>query len=376
MSKWTSKMAHISSHSPEMGDVPLAHTVALTEELPRLQPETRPSKAGVLIRVSEFLSQVFIPPAIGGTTTTVPLGGSLHTHPLNPLMLDGTVLARQCSVYDQFRVLRWCVEYIPLCPMTQAGGVVGSCSNDSYENLTLEGGELAVRQALRRPGSQVSSVNANSVFNLNFPQLKWYQTHSFGDPSLYIPGVFDLLSATNQSNATASPVQLGFLWLHYELEVRSDSLELPAGSSLVAATGSLPFDTIDETKFDTVTNAWAGSSLPAGFSDPGTIGWCSVASVSDGVSTSAWRTWYRGGSDQLVLIEPGFTLYFRVTDDSQYIEYYPSLAAAIMGRGNDGGAAGDNEHPYNWLFSRTFAATGTKGFKIYNISGASLTSLL
>ncbi len=349
-------------------DVPLAHMTNIKPQGEHLEPKVHLEDGKIIIRGSEYLTQVVVPPAIGGTTTTVPQGGCFFSCPLNPLDNDGLRVSRQLALYDQFRIKHLAIEYVPMCPMTQAGGFVGVVTNDPSYNITTVGGQLSLRDALSRPGAELCSLTAPSSTRENTQLMKWYFTDTALGAFEEVPGIFWLLSSIDQSNATTSAIPLGILWMHYEFEVRSDSFEAPPALQFTPSGGfSASFTNVAETIVDTVRIPLANLPLPSAMADPGVVFSFIVVSCDDTVGNSLWRTWTDRAIGKNVLISPGMLIYGRCDDSGTTWTFYPSLAAAMTGQvaGADGV---DQLVSYAW--SRTAAANpASHGLKIYGVAG-------
>lgn len=350
--------------------VPLAHMFTTDSHAERLEPQEEAVKGGRILRGSEFLAQVVIPPAIGGATTTVPQGGAFFCMPLNPLKVDGLRVSRELSLEDQFRIRKMAIEYVPLCPMTQPGGFVGVITNDVSSNITQAGGQLTLRDALSRPGAELCSVIAPAVTRQNTQLLKWYYTQSEGGADLEVPGLFWLLSTMDQSNTTTSAVPLGILWMHYEFEVRSDSFELPATLNYSPQGGfSVAFQAVVQVIGDAVALPMANFPIPNTMRFSEVIFSFIVVSCDDsgqGGSTG-WRTWHDYNAGKLVLIAPGAVVYGRTNELGTHVALYPSLAAAENGAFPGADEEVRENVGYGWSIASNMV--GVAGLKVYALSG-------
>lgn len=351
---WHSRLDSVPIvHSSHEDGVPVTHMTEMRHAMGTQEFERR----GDIIRGSEFLGQIALPPAIGGATTTVPQGGALFTMPLNPLYTDGLRVARELSLYDQFRVKRYVVEYVPLCPSTQPGGIIGAVVPNCQDNPTILGGQLATRDLLSRPGSAVISAFKNAALRENFQQQKWYYVNDDQDSALSVPGMLTILNALDYTS-TGPSVPLGLLWLHYEFQVRSEAFTEPPALRFTLPSASLGFT---GAAVQDVPVALASGTFPSDFQVNGVVFWGSVAAVDLGpgpgpISFFTWTT--VDGQD--TTISPGMMIYLRFHHSSGTFRIYPSFGAALSGE------------DASWTFTSSSGALSPRGLKLWAIQGTDL----
>lgn len=349
--KWNKNFI-TSEHT--VADVPITHMAKIEHGLTHMEPKMERSGNGALLVGSEYITQVTLPAArSAGTPVLIPQGGVLASFPLNPLKIDGLRVSRQLSLFDQFRIKKLVIEYVPMVSALVPGGMVGAVIPDISTNPSLETGALVLRDLLSRPGAEINGVFTPSATRMNKQQQKWYYVDSNGDPSLEVPGLFLLVAATDfaSDGLTASP--FGILWMHYEIEARSDSFDLPAPLQLSApGTYLLSFANVAELPLAGARVPTANTDLPASLLDRAVVFEFTVTDASEAAGMPGgplWRQWGLPQSGKVITIVPGMRLYARCNDDNTFIVFFPSLWSAIAGQ--DGG--------YDELPSSGFEFSGT-----------------
>lgn len=330
-------------------------------EIKGQMPHHEFERRGDIIRGSEFLAQISLPPNIGGNPVSVPQGGTLFTMPLNPLYSDGLRVARELSLYDQFRVKRFVVEYVPLCPSTQPGGIIGVVIPNASQNTSLLGGQLATRDALSRPGSAIISAFKNAAIRENFQQQKWYYVNDDDDANLSIPGMLQIMNALDYSSSGTAATPLGLLWLHYEFQVRSEAYTEPPPLRFNAPSSSIAMNSA-ATAHSPVTISSA--TFGVAFKDQGVVGWFNIAAIDLGTLADplffAWENPVTGVVTQLA---PGMTIFFRYRAQSDLYLLYPSFGDAM----DD---AAEDDRAFQW--SAGVASTASRGIKAWTFGGCDL----
>lgn len=308
---------------PTDDPIPIANARVVDRNLNRIEPQIIRKGNKIVLVGSELVCQLVLPPAIGGVTSVVPQGGLFTVVPLNPMFCDGMRVAKMMSAFDQFALKRVALEYVPMNnAIGAAGGITMVISNDSSDLITVEGGFSALRDAMSRPGSVTFNVYAKAVASENQPLLKWYYTARADDADFMIPGQAVFMSATDQSNATANPVPLGLVWMHYEIALRSAENQQLAPQSYAQATASLSFTACATGANLAIGLPAAGAGLPASHSDFAVLGWGTVVAADDAAwGSSTWRQWRHPVTGRTITISPGCVIYWR---------YFVSAAAGAL----------------------------------------------
>lgn len=348
---------------------PVAMGGVMTEgsELPKLAPNHREGKHGeVIYEGSELLQAVTVPPAIGGAASSVPQGGVFCAAPLNPMFVDGSRASLMMQQYDQFCLEFAVVEFVSSTNATRDGMLIMCQVNDPEDSIGSILGFAALRDAMARPGATAAQVWVSQCCGQNQPLLKWYYTGRNDDADFTIPGQVYVLAGTDFANASAVPVPLGLIWLHYRLRLRSASIEGPLAQSFSLEAASLSMTAASQTVAAPVVVAAAGTGLPAPQRDPTAVYWATVVSADDVAAGGAgWRTWTDPASNEQRVIGPGNLIYWRVHINGS-LSFYPNIAAAMEQNGN----------LTNAYLSTTVTAPGVvRGFKVMNIQGSNALGL-
>lgn len=351
-----SKLTSLNERGEE---VPLAQAFELPQQLHHLEPRVDYSSKYISFKGSELMMEVGIPPTIGGATSTIPRGGVMGVIPMNPLYCDGLRVARSLSQFDQFRIRSITIEYVPTCPATQAGGLMMAVFNDPNDLIGVEGGFSAMRDLLTRTGAIAFSPYTGAACSQGDSLLKWYFTQSEANPEQSMPGMCYVITATDISNATASAVPLGLIWMHYEFEVRAPSIERQMPQTYALASASI--------QFNAAINNGSGVSVAAGvvpspFQNVTSIGWGTIVAADDvAAGSSTWRQWTDLSTGQVTTFGVGNVLYWRsFVAGASYITYFYSTLANALGTNN-----------YGYTFTVTQGAL-VRGFKLWNIGGSNL----
>lgn len=366
------------SRDPSLIGVPLSHMVSTKAGLIKRITPTKRTRNGLISLVgSEYLTPVSIPTAFYGTgPVVIPAGGVLFSMPLNPLYFEGLRVGAELNNYSQFRIRRLAIEYVPTCPATQPGALVGVVMPGSTSNPTLSGSSQCLRDAMERPGAAAFGVFTPAVTGQGSDQLPWYDTETLDDSTLSVPGIFYLLAATDISGSTTLSVDLGMLWMHYDIEVRDPAFENQTQITLTANQALLDFSLssctfVGDKVFISATSA---TTLPAAGALPSVIMMGTIADVDSSAGTG-WYTWIRPSTNQLSTAHSGMVIYLRATDDfvagSQGGWFvYPTLQAALVG----GNAGAVDQMCDGFANSVTYAVGAAKGMKIINLSGFNMSN--
>lgn len=362
--KLTVRMKADHGLNPSEGGEGIPVNVARTIEQPmtHVEPSSH-EKAGEVIAVgSELLTQITVPAQSAGPINgVVPQGGVFAALPLNPMYIDGVRVAKMLEQYDQFALEQVTIEYVPVTSALQAGGLSLAIINDADDALGLEGGFPAVRDTLSRPGAVAFNVYSSAVAGQNQPLLKWYFTGRNQDSELVIPGMVYCMATTTFTNATATDIPLGLLWMHYRIRLRSPSIERPITQAFTASAAILGFTGSTSAAGTALAVAAAGCGLPANLIQVGVIYWGSVAGVDDATWGSAtWRTTRDPASNDLVVIGLGSLLYWRVHNNG-FLYLFESLGAAMN----------FDAQAVNALLSTVLQIAGTiRSFRLFNVTGS------
>jgi len=202
--------------------------------------------------------------------------------------------------------------------------------------------------------------------------LQWFETNN-DDPTLEIPGFFELQNMIQKSNviATGTNLSLGVSALHYKYGTRE--MDDP---------GLREQDFFQDRTTLIFTNAIITANLPVrvtptnmGYSPGiGIIRWGTIIGVDDsGPGTSAWRQWQKGQGSAGGPSGPATTTQMGIDDSVIYwrsfyvagVEYacfFPTMADA---QGATSYESGGNF----FLAGATVAAGGVKYFSLQNING-------
>lgn len=293
--------------------VPITKAQVLAKPLDPIEPRIVRDGNRIVLVGSELITQLVIPPAISGVTSQVPQGGLFTIIPLNPMFCDGMRVAKMMAAFDQWALRRVALEYIPMTNAIAAvGGITMVVSNDPSDLLNVEGGFSALRDAMSRPGSVTFNVYASAVASENQPLLKWYYTGRADEADFEVPGMAVFMSATDQSNASTSPVPLGLVWMHYEIELRSAENQQLAPQAYAASPLTLSFTACISGANATIGLLSAGAGLPASHASPDVLGWGTICAADDTAwGSTTWRQWRHPVTGRVMTIAPGNVIYWR-----------------------------------------------------------------
>lgn len=355
---------------PYVEGAPIAEGHKIHGEMSHPSPKTHAEPNGnIAISGSEYLGRVVVP-AVNAGTGSVPAGGCLFYTQLSPLSFDGSRINQLSQMFEQWRFNKLVIEYVPNCPTTTAGGVVGYCTGDIQQNQSLVTGDGGVREAFSRAGSLALPVWEHGAFHMNATQQKWYYTALVGAPELTIPGSFQLIANTDFS-VTTTAVQLGQVWCHYDLEFRVPSVEDTAAFSYSANNGNITFSGLTLSANNIVAIPEANFPLGASFKDMGVVGYATIVAYDDtGPGTSQWRTWNSPATGDTFTLGPGMVLFFRyqLGLNSNTWTFYPTLGDAISDV-----ASADAQGGTAWTATISIGAIpATAGFKVGPVRGLRL----
>lgn len=321
---------------------------------------------GVIVETgNELLCEVSIPPAIGGATSTVSAGGILACVPVNPRFIDGCRVSKILEMYDQWRVEHMEFGYEPIANAFTAGQLIIAFINQFSDGILYESGFQAARDAYSRSGMCMFQVTQQVKAKIAHPLLKWYYTATSEDADLEMPGFIVVITTQAMSNATAVSTPLGTISMHYQIALRSPSIEGASSQVFAAQSATLNLTAASGGLGTPIQVSAASSGLAANQRLKGTVYWGTVVSADDTTGT-VWRTWLDSQTADQVVVSPGNIIVWVVTVDGVGVDrllFYPSLDAAISA---DNFGAGP-------IFQGSAAMpAGTKGFKLWNVMGCNI----
>jgi hypothetical protein len=346
-------------------DIPLAHTTVMHGAMEKIEPAMKASGNSLVFSGSELMCEIAIPPAIGGVTSTIPKGGILALISENPMFADGLRIAKTLAQFDQFHIDAIVYEYVPNCPMTQAGGLMMAVVNDIDDPIGYEGGFAALRDLATRDGVAGFPPIANASCGHGTPLFKWYYTADDADPVLEQPGLLYVMTSTDMSNATGSSIPLGLIWMHYVIRVRAPAIERSLAQTYYSSSSSLALTGLNIGVGNDVILAFASSALPAAFNNVYSLGWGTIVSADDAAfGGPTWRQWLDTHRGTVITFGPGVPIYWRCFQVGAVVtvKFYATFYAAFVA---DYGTV---------ALQATVATTAAvKGFKLWNINGTRIT---
>jgi len=344
--------------------IPVTTSFEIPSKVFKEEERVEPTKDGVLIAGTEFLGS-FSTPAI-----TVGGGGSLFTWPLSPAVFGGSRLQAFSQMYDMFRIVAMHFEYIPICPSSTAGALVGYTLSDIMDDpSSTRGGDVVTRDAVSREGAETNQVFKPTVYGVSLPQQALYYTTNQEVPNLMFAGLFNLLEV----NPIAVNTTIGLINCHYEIEfLNASSIRFAGTTSRTIIDSSPSFVGLTETinqAFFVTTAQWATPALI-----PGEIGEGVMTAANDGANGTTWRSLRTGDDRATVNLGQGIRLWFRLDSAGTNILFYPSLGAAIVGHD----AATDPGTPSDaYINSATTTLAGTAsititGVRIWMVPGSTI----
>lgn len=301
--------------------IPLVESMTLEEPMEHKAAETKQEGEWTVVSGTEYL----VP--LTATATSGAPGRPLMTYPLSPGMVGSTRLASFAGLFDEYRWEQCEIEYVPTCPMTRAGAMVGFCTADvNEEPFNSETGVGVVRDAVSRPGAIANSVIARVKYGVSFPQQAVYYTANNEVPNLEVGGLFSVAAVS-----TIDVGDLGLTLLHYRVAFRQSTNQRATPDSNVRGptTGSLSFT-------NEVINAGETMSNTATLFNPCTFGSGSstesiacavIASLSDGTFGPTWRNFHSDG--EAIELMVGRRIWFRLDAASSALYWYSSLGAVL-----------------------------------------------
>lgn len=367
-SRWANFVQH-GAAKPFTEGAPIAYGEKIKgESMSHPEPATHAAPNGnIIISGSEYLGRAVVP-AVNAGTSTLPAGGVLFYTQLSPLAFDGSRIKQLSQMFEQWRFHSLIIEYVPTCPTTTSGGIVGYCTGDIQQNTSLVQGDGGVREAFSRAGSLSLAVWEKGAFHMNKTQQEWYFTALVGEPELTIPGSFQLVANTDFAISTTTQ-QLGQVFCHYVLEFRVPAVEDTAQFSYSQNNGNLNAALVATAVQNPVNYPAANFGLGAAFQDEGVIGYATVVAVDDtGPGNANWRTWASPTTGDQYTIAPGMVLFFRYAANAGGFYYmFPSLGDAISSAANYG--YGPQQA---WVWTTASTPASTCGFKFGPIRGVGL----
>lgn len=308
---------------------------------------------------SELLDTIAFPPAIAGVDSEIPSGGFLSVQPANPRFIDGSRLGAFLSTFDQFCLEEVTYEFIAGSSFTTPGQLLLAYINDISDEILKETGLPLLRDAYCRDGSVLFSVTKNATLRLGRPLLKWFFTNTEQDTSLEMPGMIVLINQLDTVNTTSVP--LGTLVMHYRVRVRAPAFSQGNFTTYTAQSASLSMTNAVIVANSNLYVTNANSNLSSNLLFPNAFYWGIIASVADPGGDSTWRNWLNPYDQNPYVPTTGSLLIWRV-DSTGAVYFYPDWNSALTN-------SFDGANPCYYPAS-TVAAGGTKGFKLWNISGS------
>ncbi len=324
--------------TPGFEPEPIATAVELDSEMMKTEEKEESRDGATVVSGTTYLTTLAT-----GSTTLVP-GASGFVQPLSPSFFGGSRLTAFTNLFDLWRARKLVFEYVPLCPTTTPGAIVGYCEPDVMGDTQVVSpvGAGTVRDALARPGAEANSVFARMAYGISFPQQAWYYTSNNDSPNLSIAGNFNLLAASTLPAATS----YGLILCHYEIEFMQATQAQVASSISNYYPASMNADfsgaalVIDQA-FYCPSSAFAVPGLGQGFIGVGT-----VSNLNDATTPSIWRNLTWGDARKALTVTYGTRLWFRLDVSGGSVIFYPSLGGAIAGA-NPSASAVNGDCLYN-----------------------------
>jgi hypothetical protein len=172
-------------------------------------------------------------------------GDIIFMQPVSPMFLPGTELYKEAQCWSKWRFKNMAFHYIPSCPSTLSGGLIGFGQTDvSYSVFGLQTDEnTRIREALARRGAKMFHPFMETKIDIPIPEsdsLLWYDTLVDDNAETCMPAQFYLMIDSplidpNGEELTA----LGQLLIDYEIEFCSKSIidvpQPPVGGSVSVA---------------------------------------------------------------------------------------------------------------------------------------------
>jgi hypothetical protein len=308
--------------------VGVAHTINRTKARERVELHYDAVKQQII--GSELISPVEVV-----TPGNIPAGGFVNLVPANPLYVDGCRINNLLKDYDQFKFAELSYEYEPACSTLTNGAGQIEYVTDPTDLIPETTGFAALRNGFDRAGSKEFSWFASSECSLHFPQQDWYYTGR-PDPWLTLPGEL-LIQTMLAINATAATVPLGFLVMHFAIDVRSPDLPNVIPQAFFTSFQSLDFSTLAVLTPGMVISALPGAlGLTGTRAQVGAVMWGTVAVVNT-TGAAGWNVWQPGqvdtvGASSFITIAPGIELFWRniyIANGTVTTFFFPSLEDAL-----------------------------------------------
>jgi hypothetical protein len=313
--------AHDASE-PEMTPEPIVEAVHITEKMMETEEKEDARDHGTVVSGCVYVTTVA--PAV--TTAT---GSSLFSQPLSPIFFGSSRLATIATLYDLYRFRNLVFEWVPMCPTTTPGALVGYCEPDVMADpLAVQApGAANVRDAMARPGAEANSVFERVAYGISYPQQAWYFCDNNDAPNLAIAGLFNLVTVGSIASAT-----VGMLICHYEVEF------VQATQNQIASVINNAYPTSAVCNFGSV--ALTGNAafycplanFPVSGLSVGLVGCATIAVINDSTSGTIWRTVFFGDTKKVFVLQPGTRVWFRLEITGVNVMFYPSLGGAIGGQ--------------------------------------------
>jgi len=215
---------------------------------------------------------------------------------------------------------------------------------DATDLIPESTGFAALRNGFDRAGSKEFSWFASSECSLHFPQQDWYYCGGDQIPGLTLPGEV-LVQTMLALNATAATVPLGFLVMHFAIDVRSPDMPNVIPQQFFTSAQSLDFSTLAATAAGTVINVSTAALGLAGVrAQIGAVLWGTIAVVTS-TGGAGWNVWQPGQIDtaatsNFITMAPGVEIFWRnmyKADGTAITCFFPSFEDAISANDvNDG----------------------------------------
>lgn len=362
--------AAVKDAAEDESPIPIARAQEMKSEAMKIEPQLVRSGDRMVLVGSELMGQVSIYGTVAGTPTSIPQGGVYSAVPLNPILNDGMRVAKFMEAFDQWALRRVMIEYVPMTNAVAAlGGLVMVVSNDPADLLGVESGWSALRDAMSRPGAATFNVYANAMAGQNQPLLKWYFTGQPQEVDWMLPGTAYVLAATSQQNATGTDVPLGLLWMHYEIELRSPSLNKSSPQMFATAPFSFVWTNCVTGIHLAVSVPDASAGLPTSHRKNGVIGWGTIAAADDAAwGSAAWRTFVHPTTGQGVTLGPGNLVYWR------YFQNGATTGVAVFVTLEDAFSFEPISLERDLITTVAQVGGTVRGFKVVNVNGTEIPS--
>jgi len=290
-----------------------------------------------------------------------PSGSCVFSWPLPPALFGDSRLTTLAQTYDLYKWHSCVMEWVPICPATTAGAVIGFCSPDAMSDATvLDSGNVMLRDAMSRQGSETNSIIERCAYNISVPQQQVYYTADTDVPNLMTAGVFTMVNVASLSPSTT----FGILYAHYDLEFSSPTSERATSSDVVTyGVFTASFSTIVLTNNQAYATTLANmTGLTAGLVR-GQIACGTVVEVTDSATPATWRLLRYGEGVATMNVNVGIKLWYRLDVSGVNVIFYPSFGAAL----NGANPSAANQYGDTFYNTTTVTCSAGTGFKLdYN----------